>query len=98
MEFPKRAFRGVFIGENAHRGRGVALHPQGKCSRRNEAAPKMGHEPIVVSRDCMLLAMGVYLAVDALGEEPGVLIPLEFKTEVIHEQVDDRRGVEGQNL
>ncbi len=33
MGFPKRAFRGVFFGENAHGGRGVALHPQGKCSR-----------------------------------------------------------------
>jgi hypothetical protein len=33
MGFPKRAFSGVFIGENAHGGRGVALHPQGKCSR-----------------------------------------------------------------
>jgi hypothetical protein len=32
MGFAKRAFRGVFIGENAHGGRGVALHPQGKWS------------------------------------------------------------------
>ncbi len=98
MGFPKRAFRGVFIEENAHGGRGVAPHPQGKCSRRDEAAPKMGHEPIVVSRDCMLLAMGMYLTVDALREEPGVLISLKLETEVIHEQVDDRRGVEGQDL
>jgi hypothetical protein len=35
MGFPKRAFSGVFIGENAHGGRGVALHPQGKWSSRN---------------------------------------------------------------
>jgi hypothetical protein len=43
MGFPKRAFCGVFIGENAHEGRAVALHPQGKWSsvRRTEEAEEL---------------------------------------------------------
>jgi len=42
LGFPWKMCSGVFIGENAHRGRSPGLHTQGKCSERANREPAAG--------------------------------------------------------
>jgi hypothetical protein len=75
LGFPKQLCSGVFFAENAHKGCGVGLHPQGKCSRNADCEKSMTYSrKQALTRSSLLVYISLSLSLAGrYAFDPGYL-------------------------